>query len=148
MTRTPAYGRDGDSLATPCRPVPQWLVLRPPGRVNDERNGTGHDERMATGEALSVAPGSLVVVRDEEWLVTAAEDTGGVWRLEVRGLTELVRGQSAVFFSDLDDIEELAPRNAKLVADTSPRYRRTRLWLEATLRKTPVPHGDPRLAVS
>jgi superfamily II DNA or RNA helicase len=103
---------------------------------------------MATGEALSVAPGSLVVVRDEEWLVTGAENTAGVWRLEVRGLTELVRGQSAVFFSDLDDIEELDPRNAKLVADTSPRYRRARLWLEATLRKTPVPHGDPRLAVS
>ncbi|MGY1763047.1 SNF2-related protein [Geodermatophilus sp. SYSU D00779] len=103
---------------------------------------------MATGEALSVAPGSLVVVRDEEWLVTAAENTAGVWRLEVRGLTELVRGQSAVFFSDLDCIEELDPRNAKLVADISPRYRRARLWLEATLRKTPVPHGDPRLAVS
>src|SRR3712207_1935950 len=103
---------------------------------------------MGTGEALSVAPGSLVVVRDEEWLVTGAENTGGVWRLEVRGLTELVRGQSAVFFSDLDDIQELDPRNAKLIADISPRYRRARLWLEATLRKTPVPHGDPRLAVS
>ncbi|HLS34539.1 MAG TPA: DEAD/DEAH box helicase, partial [Brevibacterium sp.] len=32
--------------------------------------------------------------------------------------------------------------------DDSPRYRRTRLWLEATLRRTPVPFGDPPLTVS
>jgi superfamily II DNA or RNA helicase len=39
-------------------------------------------------------------------------------------------------------------RKAVLVPDGSPRYRRTRLWLEATLRRTPVPFGDPTLAVS
>ena len=35
-----------------------------------------------------------------------------------------------------------------VVADDSPGYRRSRLWLEATLRKTALPVDDPDLAVS
>jgi hypothetical protein len=35
---------------------------------------------------LTFAPGSTVVVRDEEWLVTAAEQTSDGWRLEAVGL--------------------------------------------------------------
>lgn len=96
----------------------------------------------------TIAPGSVVEVRDEEWLVTSAEQVDGVWRVEVQGLTELVRNTGAVFFGDIDRIVVRDPRLARLVGDDSPRYRRSRLWLEATLRKTPVPHGDPRLAVS
>src|ERR1700760_3644669 len=101
-----------------------------------------------SSDDLSIAPGSVVVVRDEDWLVTSAEQVDGVWRVEAKGLTELVRNTTAVFFGDLDEIEVLDPRNAQLVTDSSPRYRRARLWLEATLRKTPTPHGDTRLAVS
>jgi SNF2 family DNA or RNA helicase len=89
------------------------------------------------------------VVRDEEWLVTAVEATADGRRLTVIGLTELVRDTEATFIEDLEDrIDVLDPRQATLIPDNSPRYRRTRLWLEATLRRTPVPFGDPTLAVS
>jgi superfamily II DNA or RNA helicase len=97
---------------------------------------------------LSLAPGSVVEVRDEEWLVTSAEQGPDGWKIEVQGLTELVRDTTATFFDALDDVVPLDPRDARIVGDDSPRYRRTRLWLEATLRKTPVPQGQTTLAVA
>lgn len=94
------------------------------------------------------APGVVVVVRDEEWLVTQVEETGDGLALSVHGLSELVRGQDAVFYPSLDDVKVSDPRRATVRADDSPRYRRSRLWLESTLRKTPVPLGDDSLTVS
>jgi superfamily II DNA or RNA helicase len=99
---------------------------------------------------VAYAPGSVVVARDEEWLVTAAEQAAeDDWRLDVVGLSELVRETTATFFTALDrDITLLDPREAALRPDGSPKHRRTRLWLEATLRRTPMPFGDPALTVS
>lgn len=95
-----------------------------------------------------IAPGSVVVVRDEEWLVTATEETTDGLLVHAQGLGELVRDTSASFYASLDAIEALDPAAARLVADDSPRYRKTRLWLESTFRKTPVPLGDPSLTIS
>ena len=66
-------------------------------------------------------------------------------RLEgrLRRHAELVRDTSATFFSTLDHIESLGPADAVLVRDDSPDFRRSRLWVEAVLRKTPVPLHDP-----
>ncbi|WP_420849147.1 helicase-related protein [Parafrankia soli] len=100
------------------------------------------------GYVTTFAPGSIVVVRDEEWLVTGAEQGADGWRLDVVGLGELVRETTATFFSGLDHIELLDPREAELLPDGSPRHRRTRLWLEATLRRTPMPAGETSLTVS
>ncbi|OHV34837.1 MULTISPECIES: helicase-related protein [Pseudofrankia] len=99
---------------------------------------------------VTFAPGCVVVARDEEWLVTAAERAAwDDWRLDVVGLSELVRETAATFFTALDrDITVLDPRKAVLRSDASPKHRRTRLWLEATLRRTPMPFGDPALTVS
>ena len=94
------------------------------------------------------APGSVVVIRDEEWLVTAAEQGADGWRLDIVGLDELVRETAATFYTGLDTVELLDPRQARLVPDGSPRHRRTRLWLEATLRRTPMPFGEPGLTVA
>ena len=52
-----------------------------------------------------IAAGEIVVVRDEAWLVrsvhtTAQKDT----RLEVSGVSELVRDQNAVFYDTLDSV--------------------------------------------
>ncbi|CAO5258292.1 hypothetical protein FAGKG844_80030 [Frankia sp. AgKG'84/4] len=58
------------------------------------------------------------MVRDEEWLVTAAEQAGESWRLDVVGIGELVRETTATFFSGLDHIELLDPREAKLLPTT------------------------------
>ena len=95
---------------------------------------------------ITVAPGSVVQVRDEEWLVSTVEQTDDGQLLTVQGLSDLVRGTTAKFYEHLDNIIPLDPHDATPVADASPHYRDARLWLEATLRKTPIPLGEPTLA--
>ncbi|MEV5650206.1 helicase-related protein [Nocardia sp. NPDC052254] len=99
-------------------------------------------------DTFEVAPGSIVVVRDEEWLVTSAEQGSDGWLLRVRGLSELVTDTTATFYRSLDDIEVLDPAKARIVPDSSSGYRDSRLWLESLLRKTPFPYGDQTLTVS
>lgn len=99
-------------------------------------------------EQLDVAPGSTVVVRDEEWLVTAVDQTCDGQLLHVNGLSELVRGAGASFFASLDDIEPLDPAESRLIADDSPGHRRARLWLESMIRKTARPLADTKLSVA
>jgi superfamily II DNA or RNA helicase len=89
-----------------------------------------------------------VVIRDEEWLVTSAEQGSDGWLVRVRGLSELVAETTAAFYSSLDNIEPQDPKAANVVADGSSGYRDSRLWLEALLRKTPIPYGDQALTVS
>ncbi len=101
-----------------------------------------------TSGALNVAPGSIVTVRDADWLVTNATPTRDGLLVEVTGLSELVRDTRAAFYEHLDEIVPFDPRAAKVRTDDSPRHRRSRLWLEATLRRSPMPLGDGRLSVS
>ncbi len=90
-----------------------------------------------------IAAGAQVIVRDEEWLVRSVRGTerDGL-RVEVTGSSELVRDRDAVFFTTLDEIEVLDPHQTELVADDTPGYRRSRLWLEAVLRQSPTPVTD------
>ena len=98
---------------------------------------------------FSIAPGSVVIVRDEEWLVTGVEHTTDGRLLRCQGLSELVRDTTASFYEGLDpDLHVLDPAEASVIADDSPHYRRSRLWLEATLRKTAVPLDGAALTVS
>ncbi|MCZ2804840.1 helicase-related protein [Modestobacter sp. VKM Ac-2983] len=92
--------------------------------------------------------GSVVVVRDEEWVVSSSERAGDGWKVRCAGRTELVRGTTATFFDSLDKIDQLDPAKAELVQDTSPNFRRSRLWVEAVRRKTPVPLHEPGLTVA
>ncbi|GGN18729.1 hypothetical protein FHR83_004039 [Actinoplanes campanulatus] len=105
-------------------------------------------EDIRSGEKLDAAPGSVVFVRDEEWLVQAVEETADGQLVHVRGLSELVRDTTASFFARLDTIEPLDPAAADVVADDSPQYRKARLWVESTFRKTAVPLGDRSLTVA
>ena len=98
-----------------------------------------------SASTLQVAPGSVVVVRDEEWLVTGVEQSADGALITVQGLTELVRDSQAMFYEDLDEIVVLDPATTQVVADDSPRYRKSRLWLEATIRKTALPIDDDSL---
>lgn len=84
-------------------------------------------------------PGARVVIRDAEWLVRRTKPTGyGDVELHVTGLSELVRDRDAIFLHPgLDEAVLLDPRRTELVADPSPGYRRTRLYLESLLRRTP-----------
>ncbi|MGO4442192.1 helicase-related protein [Mycobacterium sp. 2YAF39] len=135
---------DGDSSPPPTTP-PETRAPKPP------RQPTGDHVLTAVVDSpvdLNVAPGSIVVIRDEEWLVTSAEQGADGWLVRVRGLSELVADTTAAFYSSLDTIEVQDPKAAKVVADGSSGYRDSRLWLEALLRKTPVPYGDQALTVS
>jgi superfamily II DNA or RNA helicase len=111
-------------------------------QTSAEQSGvtTGQDQYPA---------GAQVVVRDEEWLVRSSmpTDDDGT-RIEVVGVSEFVRDQEAVFFSGLDRIELLDPRETTLVMDDSPNYRRSRLFLEAVLRRTALPQSERRLALA
>jgi hypothetical protein len=80
--------------------------------------------------------------------VTKVEPTNDGRLLSCRGLSELVRDTTASFYDRLDRIEALDPAEALVVPDDSPHYRRFRLWLEATLRKTAVPLDGAALTVS
>src|SRR6187551_516495 len=97
---------------------------------------------------LIVAPGTQVVVRDEEWLVRAVSDSAfDGQKVEVTGVSELVRDTEAVFFTGIDRVEPLDPSAVELVPDDTPGFRRSRLWLEALLRRTPLPLDEARIAV-
>ncbi|MEZ4329958.1 MAG: helicase-related protein [Polyangiales bacterium] len=84
------------------------------------------------------APGARLLARDEEWIVRSARQTRfGATSVHVTGISELVRGHDAVFLSDLDELVELKPEETQLVQDSSPQYRRSRLYLESLLRQSP-----------
>jgi len=103
---------------------------------------------QSTRPTFTGAPGSTVIVRDESWLVSSIEPTTDGHFVHVLGLSELVRDTEAVFSTAIDDVQEVDPSATRVVADESPKYRRTRLWLEAMLRKTPVPVADPSLTTA
>lgn len=66
---------------------------------------------------ITVAPGSVVQVCDEEWLVSTVEQTDDGQLVTVQGLSDLVRGTTATFYEHLDTIP-LDPREATPVAAT------------------------------
>ncbi|MFG3198503.1 DEAD/DEAH box helicase [Streptomyces sp. NPDC048208] len=103
----------------------------------------------ATSEDAQFPPGAQILVRDEVWLVrnaTRTEHDGA--RIEAVGASDFVRDQEAVFFTALDRVELLDPRRTRLVCDDSPNFRRSRLFLEAVLRKTPLPQAERGLALA
>ena len=71
---------------------------------------------------LPFAPGSRVVIRDEEWLVRRIDPaTDGGWLLTCDGISELVRSQSALFLTTLEDkIAVLTPRKRSSSPTTPP----------------------------
>ncbi|WP_316753529.1 DEAD/DEAH box helicase [Streptomyces herbicida] len=94
-------------------------------------------------------PGSQIEVRDEEWLVrNVRRTTHDGDRIEAVGVSEFVRDQEAVFFTKLDDVQLMDPRRTTLTFDDSPNFRRSRLFLEAILRKTPLPQSERGLALA
>ena len=85
-----------------------------------------------------LAPGARALIRDEEWLVRRVDPSAdGGWLLTCDGISELVRGQAALFLTALeDDIEVLDPALTLLVPDTTPTCNATMLYLESQRRRT------------
>jgi len=76
-------------------------------------------------------------------MVRAVQATAtGAHALRVVGVSDLVRGRDAMFLDDLDEVTVLDPRETNLVHDGSPRYRKTRLYLESLLRQSPPTTGE------
>lgn len=64
------------------------------------------------------------------------------------GTSKLVRDSEATFFTKLDNIIPLRPDDTEFVVDQSPHFRSSRLYLEAVLRKTPLPVTEAGLALA
>src|SRR3954470_8807682 len=70
---------------------------------HQQRNGDSVADHGGWGmTGINVAPGSVVVVRDEEWLVTAVDQTRDGRLLHCQGLSELVRDTTASFYEGLE----------------------------------------------
>lgn len=94
------------------------------------------------------APGLTVRVRDELWLITKVTQAVDGFLLTVRGLSDFVRDSTASFYTAIDRVEVVDPARVRVVPDDSPGYRTSRLWLETTLRQTPVPLYQDELSVA
>ncbi|MFF7778927.1 SNF2-related protein [Streptomyces tanashiensis] len=94
--------------------------------------------------------GTVIEVRDEEWMVRSSRQVRpGEYLIEAVGASDLVRGHEARFLAPtMDRPRVLLPEDTKLIADGSPHFRRSRLFLEAVLRKTPLPQTERRLSLS
>lgn len=92
---------------------------------------------------LDIAPGARVQIRDEEWLVRTNDpcDVGGR-QLTCIGVSELVRNREAIFLTTIDHVEVLDPAETELVADNSPRFLSSLLYLEARLRQSVPTTGE------
>ncbi|MEU7913884.1 DEAD/DEAH box helicase [Microbispora bryophytorum] len=101
----------------------------------------------------SFPPGARIEVRDAEWIVrTCAQlSTAGDeprYKITAVGASEFVRDEDAVFFTDLDTVSLLKPEETVLEQDMTPRFAQSRLFIEAVLRRTPLPQAEKGLALA
>ena len=93
------------------------------------------------------SPGMRIILRDEEWMIKKVETNSfGNPTIHVIGLSPLVQDHEASFLVDLEDrIEIVDPVKTALVADESPFFSRSRLYIESQWRqKVPT---DTRLHI-
>ena len=118
----------------------------------------GRPEQSAVLEAAEASesrfpPGAQILVRDEEWLVKNVTPSRDGAKIEAVGVSEFVRDEPAVFFTEIerlagDGVKLLDPEDTELVEDPTDHFRRSRLFLEALLRKTPLPQTERGLALA
>ncbi|MEV6769688.1 helicase-related protein [Nocardia sp. NPDC051030] len=110
------------------------------------------DSSRSTVTETAYPPGARIEVRDAEWIVrTCAKithDDRDSYRITAVGASEFVRDEEAVFFTELDEISLLQPEDTILELDETPRFAKSRLFLEAVLRRTPLPQTETGLALA
>ena len=85
---------------------------------------------------IDYAPGMRTIIRDEEWMVKKIEiNSLGNKVLYCVGISPLVKDKEAIFLTDLEEIQIVNPAEVKLVADKSPFYKKTLLYLESQWRQ-------------
>lgn len=102
-----------------------------------------------TADRTPYAPGARILARDEEWLVRSAVRTEhDGYLIKAIGISELVQDEPIAIFDALEPVELLRPEDTELVHDETPRFRRSRLFLEAVLRRTPLARSERGLALA
>ncbi|MET9244943.1 DEAD/DEAH box helicase [Nonomuraea sp. NPDC003709] len=97
----------------------------------------------------SFPPGARIEVRDAEWIVrTCAKTAHDGYKITAVGASEFVRDEDAVFFTELDTVSLLTPEETVLEQDGTSRFAQSRLFLEAVLRRTPLPQTEKGLALA
>ncbi|WP_461534717.1 DEAD/DEAH box helicase [Spongorhabdus nitratireducens] len=83
------------------------------------------------------APGARVEIRDAEWVIRRVDPSSDKgYQLTCDGISELVRGKSSIFLTQLeDDIKILDPATTKLMQDTSNAFEQSLLYIESQLRQ-------------
>ncbi|BAL91245.1 putative DEAD/DEAH box helicase [Actinoplanes missouriensis 431] len=104
---------------------------------------------MSNTETTTLAPGVRILVRDEEWLVRSVKtDTPDGTMVKAVGVSEFVQDMEATFFTGLETVQAMEPEDTVLVQDASSQFRQSRLFLEAVLRRTPLPRSEKGLALA
>jgi superfamily II DNA or RNA helicase len=87
---------------------------------------------------LPYAPGSRVVIRDEEWLVRRIDPSSdGGHLLTCDGVSELIKGREGLFLTEMEDeVKVLDPATTELEFDDSSHFDRSFLYLEAKMRRS------------
>ncbi len=93
---------------------------------------------------LSFAPGMRIIVRGEEWMIKKIESNSfGGQTIHAIGLSALVKDKPMRFLVDLEkEIEIVDPTNTRLVADDSPFFNSSRLFLESQWRQKVPTHTN------
>ena len=88
------------------------------------------------------APGMRIIIRDEEWMIRKVESNSmGNRSLHCVGVSPLVKDVEAIFLTDLEQITVVDPASVKLVADSSPFFRKSKLYIESQWRQK-IPTDD------
>lgn len=88
---------------------------------------------------MNYSLGQRITNRDEDFIVTDLQEDKGAYIIHVDGVSELVKGQSFVFDTKIDrDIKVLQPEKTQLIPDVDYGYRKTKLFVENQIRKSPI----------
>lgn len=102
---------------------------------------------MNFARSQTLAPGSRVLIRDEEWLIRKIDrNSSGDAVLSVVGISPLIEGKEARFIDAIENenstpIQVVDPKNTKAVGDVSSHYSESRLVLESHIRSSTPENG-------
>ena len=77
-------------------------------------------------------------------MVQETSPAGEHWFVTAVGTTGIARDQVATFYTALEDVTTLDPSKTRVITDSSNKHLDAKLWLDAMIRRSPVPtqHTD------
>jgi hypothetical protein len=113
-----------------------------------------HEMTVMTYELVSngmapgaIVPGARIQVRDALWTIQRVIPNEPGNLIEAKGLSGIVRGKEAIFIDLIEpSLKVVSPTDTELVADVSPGFEDTKLFLESAFR-TSAPTGPEPLVL-